>query len=147
MSANIQSDKNIETIVVDSTELLPPASPFETGWTSLLPMVLIFVVFYFLLIRPQEKKRKAQEELVNGVKKGEEVVTHSGIYGKIVAMNDSDGTISLLVADDVTIKVLKSAVADVVSRKATSVSTASEHPKAHAKTPAKAPAKKEKKSK
>jgi preprotein translocase subunit YajC len=109
------------TIVAASTaqdSTLPQApDPLQTGWTSLVPIALIFVVFYFLLLRPQEKKRRAQEELVGGVKKGEEVLTSSGIYGTVTKINDSDGTIELTIAKDIAIKILKSAIADIVSRK------------------------------
>ncbi len=80
-------------------------------------MVLIFVVFYFLLIRPQEKKRKAQEQLVSTVKPGEEVLLHSGIYGKVVKVNENDGSLLLQVSKDTDIKVLQSAIADIISRK------------------------------
>ena len=79
-------------------------------------MVLIFVVFYFLLIRPQEKKRRNQETLVSGVKKGEEVMTNSGLFGVISKINDSDNTVMLQIAKDVEIKVLKTSIADIVSR-------------------------------
>lgn len=95
----------------------PPEQP-GSSWMSMLPLVMIVVVFYFFLIRPQEKKRKEQEELVKSVKKGEEVVTLSGIYGTVKKVNDTDATVELEIADKVSIKVLKSSIADVVSRKA-----------------------------
>ena len=47
----------------------------KTGWTSFLPLILIFVVFYFFLIRPQEKKRKQQQQMLNSLKKGENIIT------------------------------------------------------------------------
>jgi preprotein translocase subunit YajC len=91
-----------DTITVQDTNNTPSApSAIESGWTSMVPMVLIFVVFYFLLIRPQEKKRKAQESLVLGVKKGEEILTNSGIFGVVTKINDSDNTIMVNVAKDV----------------------------------------------
>lgn len=104
--------------IVSTTEATPdaPTSPMQ-ALTSLTPFLLIFVVFYFLIIRPQDKKRRAQEELVGGVKKGEEVLTHSGIYGTVSKVNEADNTIELTIAQDVTIKVLKSAVSDITSRK------------------------------
>ena len=74
------------------------------------------MVFYFLLIRPQEKKRRNQETLVSGVKKGEEVMTNSGLFGVISKINDSDNTVMLQIAKDVEIKVLKTSIADIVSR-------------------------------
>lgn len=89
----------------------------QSMWTSMVPMVLIFVVFYFLLIRPQEKRRRSQEEIVGSVKKGEEVLTTSGIIGVVTKINDNDNTIEVEVAKDTQIKMLKSAIADITSRK------------------------------
>lgn len=106
-----------DTITIQDSESTPDAPPaIESGLTSLIPMVLIFVVFYFLLIRPQEKKRRAQETLVSGVKKGEEVLTNTGIYGVVTKINDSDNTVMLRIADNVEVKMLKGSITDIVSR-------------------------------
>ncbi len=80
--------------------------------TGILPLVLIFVVFYFLLIRPQQKKLKSHKEMITNLKKGDKIVTQGGIMGTIHYVND-DGSISLEVADNVTVKVAKGMVADV----------------------------------
>lgn len=113
-----------DTITIQGSESTPDAPPaIESGLSSLVPMILIFVVFYFLLIRPQEKKRRAQETLVEGVKKGEEVLTNTGIYGVVTKINDSDNTVMLRIANDVEIKMLKSSISDIVSRKDKEVST------------------------
>lgn len=106
-----------DTITLQGSESVPESPPaIESGLTSLVPMVLIFVVFYFLLIRPQEKKRRSQETLVSGVKKGEEVLTNAGIYGVVTQINDSDNTITLRIANGVEIKMQKNSIADIVSR-------------------------------
>ncbi|GAB4166724.1 MAG: preprotein translocase subunit YajC [Rickettsiaceae bacterium] len=111
-----------DTITVQDTESVPVAPPpVESGWTSLIPMVLIFVVFYFLLIRPQEKRRREHENLVSGVKKGEEVMTNSGLFGIVTKINDSDSTVMVQVAKDVEVKVLKSSIANIVSRESKKV--------------------------
>lgn len=112
------NNDNTDTITVQDTEIAPIApEPIQSGWTSMIPMVLIFVVFYFLLIRPQEKRRRAQENLVSSVKKGEEVMTSTGLFGVISKINDSDNTIMLQVAKDVEVKILKSSISDIVGRK------------------------------
>jgi preprotein translocase subunit YajC len=80
--------------------------------SGILPLILIFVVFYFLLIRPQQKKLKSHKEMITNLKKGDEIVTQGGIMGTIHYVNE-DGTISLEVADNVTVKVAKGMVADV----------------------------------
>lgn len=106
----------VTTTITEVAPEAPQQSPMQ-ALTGLAPFLLIFVVFYFLIIRPQDKKRRAQEELVGGVKKGEEVLTHSGIYATVSKVNDIDNTLELTIAKDVTIKVLKSSVADITSRK------------------------------
>lgn len=122
-SQNIENTAhNTATQQVDAQPLPSAADGLQNTWTSLVPMVLIFVVFYFLLIRPQDKKRKAQEALVNSVKNGEKVLLTSGIYGVVESINDSDGMVSLRISDGVTIKVLKTAIADIISRASASTS-------------------------
>lgn len=79
-------------------------------------MLLIFVVFYFFLIRPQEKRRREKESLVNSVKKGEEVVTTGGIFGVVSKVNDGDNTVDLQIAENINIKILKTAISDLTSR-------------------------------
>ncbi|MFY9590002.1 preprotein translocase subunit YajC [Rickettsia endosymbiont of Halotydeus destructor] len=108
---------NNDTIEIQETEISPvePAQPFS-GLTSLIPMVLIFAVFYFLLLRPQEKRRRQREKLVSDVKKGEEILTNSGIFGTVTKVNDTDNKIEVEIAKDVHIKILKSAVVDITSR-------------------------------
>ena len=85
-----QASAQVDTITLKDSDALPQA-PESVGsnWTSLVPMVLIFAVFYFLLIRPQEKRRRAQQDVVSGVKKGEEVLTNSGIIGIVSKINDA----------------------------------------------------------
>jgi preprotein translocase subunit YajC len=80
--------------------------------TSFLPLVLMFVVFYFLLIWPQQKKAKAHRQLLANLQKGDNVVTASGIYGQITGITDT--TVTLEIAEKVRIKISRSAVAGVV---------------------------------
>jgi len=78
-------------------------------WMSFLPLILLFVVFYFLLIRPQQKKAKQQKQFIENLKKGDEVVTSGGLYGKITGLTDT--TVTIEIAEKVRVKVAKSAVA------------------------------------
>jgi preprotein translocase subunit YajC len=73
------------------------------GLLSLVPFVLIFVIFYFLLIRPQQKRQKEQKALLDKLKKGDKVVTASGIWGTIV--NVGKETVTLQIADNTKIKI------------------------------------------
>ena len=69
---------------------------------------LLLVIFYFLLIRPQQKAMKDHQQLVSGLKKGDKVITRGGIYGAIQAVGDD--TITLLISENVSIKVAKNAI-------------------------------------
>ena len=114
-----QENQTTSSIAQNSALPQAPEQIQGGGWTSLVPMVLIFVVFYFLLIKPQEKKRKLQEQLVSTVKPGEEVITHSGIYGKVVKVNENDNTVIVSIGHNTEIKILKSSIAEIPSRKVT----------------------------
>lgn len=86
----------------------------SSKWMGLLPLVLLFVVFYFLLIRPQQKKAKQQRQFIDSLKKGDEVVTSGGIYGKVTGITND--TVTLEIAEKIRIKVLKSAIAMLVPK-------------------------------
>jgi preprotein translocase subunit YajC len=75
---------------------------------NLMPVILIFVVFYFLLIRPQKKSQDEHKKMVAGLKKNDEVITAGGIHGTI--MNVKDSTVTLKVDDNVKIEIQKSSI-------------------------------------
>lgn len=80
------------------TEEMSGAATVVSLIGSLLPMILIFVIFYFMLIRPQRKKDKQVKEMLNNLKKGDRICTIGGIYGTI--MNIKDDTVTLAVGKD-----------------------------------------------
>jgi preprotein translocase subunit YajC len=82
---------------------------------QLFPLILIFVVFYFLLIRPQQAKMKAQREMLSGVKRGDRVVTGGGIIG-LVTKVVSDNELQVEVAEGVRVRVLKQTITDIITR-------------------------------
>jgi preprotein translocase subunit YajC len=82
---------------------------------QLFPLILIFVVFYFLLIRPQQAKVKAQREMLSGVKRGDRVVTGGGIIG-LVTKVISDNEIQVELAEGVRVRVVKQTITDIVTR-------------------------------
>jgi len=82
---------------------------------GILPLLLIFVVFYFLLLRPQQKKLKEHKNMVANLKKGDRVVTQGGIMGNIHYVND-DGSLSVEIADNVIVKVAKGMIADIAAK-------------------------------
>ncbi len=79
---------------------------------QLAPLILIFVIFYFLLIRPQMTARKKHQEMVSNVRRGDVVVTAGGIVGKITKVLEGD-EVMVELADKVTVKVVKSTLSDV----------------------------------
>lgn len=79
--------------------------------TSLLPLVLIFVVFYFLLIRPQQKKAKEHRQMLDNVKKGDKVVTTGGVYGVVESVGSN--TVVLKIAENVKVKFGKGYIASI----------------------------------
>ena len=84
------------------------------GLMSFLPLIIIFIIFYFLLIRPQMKRSKEHRKLVSELANGDEVVTNGGILGRITHVGESFVTLEL--ADNVRIKVQRQAVASVVPK-------------------------------
>ncbi len=82
--------------------------------TSFLPLIILFAVFYFLLIRPQSKRAKEHKNMVASLAKGDEVVTNGGILGTITDIDDNYAT--LKVADNVEIKVQRPSISTVVPK-------------------------------
>jgi len=80
------------------------------GFASLIPLILIMVIFYFLLIRPQQKKLKAHAALVNELKKGDRVLTGGGIYGRVTQAKDGDEVLTIEIADGVRVKVKRDTI-------------------------------------
>ncbi|MDW8369313.1 MAG: preprotein translocase subunit YajC [Geminicoccaceae bacterium] len=86
-------------------------------FVSLLPLVLIFIVFYFLLIRPQQQKMKQHRAMLEALKKGDQVLTGGGIVGKVTRV-DPDGMVSVEIAQGVQVKVAKATISDVLTKPA-----------------------------
>lgn len=81
--------------------------------TMLVPFVLIFAVFYFIVIMPAKKQQKKKDAMIAGLKKGDRVVTTGGIYGSVAAVED--GALLLKVAENVKIRVAKNAIAGMAA--------------------------------
>ncbi|MCY3982799.1 MAG: preprotein translocase subunit YajC [Roseovarius sp.] len=80
-----------------------------------LPIILIFAIMWFLLIRPQQKKVKEHKAMVEGLRKGDQVVTQGGLIGKITRVKE-DNEIEVEVAQGVKVRVVKNTITQVVSR-------------------------------
>lgn len=91
-------------------------APAGGGLISFLPIILIFVIFYFLLIRPQQRKMKQHQEMVSAVVKGDEVLTGGGIFGKVSKVVD-ETQVLVKIAQDVEVKIAKATITDVIKKK------------------------------
>ncbi|MFZ0485145.1 MAG: preprotein translocase subunit YajC [Desulfobacterales bacterium] len=91
------------------------------GFTSLIPIILMFVIFYFLLIRPQQKKAKEHREMIGHLKKGDRIVTSGGLHGRVTAVGDT--TLTVEIADRVRVKIARGNVSQVSQSSAPSQDT------------------------
>lgn len=94
-----------------ATSTAPATGP--SPLTQMLPFVLVFVIFYFLVIRPQNEQRKKHQQMVNAVKKGDEVVLSGGILGKVTKTVDGTDEVMVEIADKVAVRVLKQTLSQV----------------------------------
>ncbi|ADL08129.1 preprotein translocase subunit YajC [Thermosediminibacter oceani] len=78
------------------------------------PIILIFAIFYFMIIRPQQKREKERRNMLDSLKEGDEIITIGGIFGRI--LNIKDDVVTLEVGDKVKIKVTRSAIGNVIKR-------------------------------
>jgi len=102
------------TLFLLSDAAASAANPTPSPIAQFAPLIFIGVIFYFLLIRPQQKQRKEQQKLIEALKTGDKVVTSAGIHGLIA--NVKEKTVLLKVADNVKIEIDKAAVATVLER-------------------------------
>ena len=86
-----------------------PAEGGAQGFTAFVPLILIFVIFYFLLLRPQQKKAKQQKDFLGDLKAGDMVITSGGLHGKITALTDVVATLEI--ADKVRVRVSRNQIA------------------------------------
>ena len=86
-----------------------------SGFAQFIPLILIFVIFYFFLIRPQQKRAKDHKTMVAALKRGDEVVTSGGIVGKVERILGED-KLDLLISENVTVEVVQSTIQSVLNK-------------------------------
>ena len=86
-----------------------------SGFAQFIPLILIFVIFYFFLIRPQQKKVKEHKLRVSALKRGDEVVTSGGIVGKIERVLGDD-KVDILISENVTVQVVQSTIQSLLNK-------------------------------
>jgi len=89
-----------------------------SGFAQFIPLILIFVIFYFFLIRPQQKKIKDHKSMVAALKRGDEVITSGGIVGRIEKVYDDD-KIDLIISENIAVKVVKSTIQSLLANQNT----------------------------
>ena len=88
---------------------IPGGGGFGGGFTAFIPLLLMFAVFYFLLIRPQQKKQRDLKEMLNSLKTGDQIVTSGGLYGTIIGFGE-DNRVKVKIADNVKVDIARSAI-------------------------------------
>ncbi len=101
--------------VLAQETLNQPSTPQNKGFelASFIPLILIFAVFYFLIIRPQSKKIKEHQKFVDNLKIGNKIITNSGIIGFIKEIDDKENIVEIEIADGVVIKILRNCVMEM----------------------------------
>ena len=87
----------------------------DQGIGQFIPLILIFVIFYFFLIRPQQKKVKEHKLMVTALKRGDEVITSGGIVGRVERILGDD-KVDILISENVTVQVIQSTVQSLLSK-------------------------------
>ncbi len=95
-------------------EFLAQDSQGGSSLVAFLPLLLMGGVFYFLLIRPQQRRARAQQSLLRSVEVGDEIVTTAGVFGTIVAIDDDDDVITLEIAPGTRIRMVRAGVGRIV---------------------------------
>ena len=101
--------------MIDLGLMAPPAGPGQpSAWIQLVPLLFIFVIFYFLLIRPARKRQKQVQDMLQELKSGDRVVTSGGLLGTVVAVDRE--SVQLRVADKVKVDVTKSSIVGLADK-------------------------------
>ncbi|MGB0902050.1 preprotein translocase subunit YajC [Halocynthiibacter sp.] len=81
-----------------------------------IPLIAIFGIMYFLLIRPQQKKMKEHQEMVSALRRGDQVITQGGLIGKVVKVKEGDNEVEVELGEGVKVRVVQSTIATVLSK-------------------------------
>lgn len=91
------------------------AAAAPPGWVQLLPFILLFAVFYFLIIRPQQTKQKEHRTMLANLKRNDQVVTSGGLYGRVTVLTDD--VVTLEIAPNVQVRVARPQIATIITAK------------------------------
>ena len=93
----------------------------SSAFSSFVPLILIFAIMYFLMIRPQQKKAKQHKAMIDSLRRGDQVVTSGGILGKVSKVSD-DGIVEIEIAEGVKVRVMRATIAQVLNKTEPAVS-------------------------
>jgi len=96
--------------LAQGAQAAPAGDPLSQLLPTLLPMIAIFGVFYFLMIRPQQKRQREHMEMLKKIKKGDKVITSAGIHGTVSDVSYEESTVAIKVADNTTIRFDKNVI-------------------------------------
>ncbi|MBB1496944.1 preprotein translocase subunit YajC [Paracoccus sp. MC1862] len=99
-----------------------PAAGGGAAFAQFIPLILVFLIMYFLIMRPQQKKMKLHRQMIETLKKGDTVITQGGIIGKVMAVRDDE--VEVEIAQGVRIRVVRPTIAQVVNRTAPAAANA-----------------------
>ncbi|MDO5371638.1 preprotein translocase subunit YajC [Paracoccus sp. (in: a-proteobacteria)] len=99
-----------------------PAAGGGAAFAQFIPLILVFLIMYFLIMRPQQKKMKLHRQMIEALKKGDTVITQGGIIGKVVSVRDDE--VEVEIATGVRIRVVRPTIAQVVNRTAPAAANA-----------------------
>ncbi len=108
-TAAVEIDNDTNMAVIDAKDSL-------SSLINFVPLIIIFIIFYFLIIRPQQKKMKAHEKMISSIKRGDKISTTGGIIGSVTYVDDKAMQLKLKVTENVEIKMVKSSVAEIINR-------------------------------
>lgn len=101
-------------LFAEGTPAIAPTTPGREGITPFIPLIMIFGVFYFLILRPQQKRQKEQQQFIQNLKRGDMVVTQAGIIGTIKSVGEK--FVTLEVDQNVSLKILRSQILESASK-------------------------------
>lgn len=97
----------------------PAAQQGSNPYSGIIMLVIMFAIFYFLLIRPQQRRARAQRELLSSVEVGDEVVTTSGMFGTVIDIDEEDDILTLEIAPGTRVRILRAGIGRIVVDEAT----------------------------
>jgi preprotein translocase subunit YajC len=96
-----------------TTAFAQSAGGLAEGGFGLLPIIFVMVIFYFLLIRPQQKRAKQHKEMLAAIRRGDKIVTSGGLTGSVVKVLDDSDTVEVQIAKDVKVHIVRAMIADI----------------------------------